>query len=168
MKEIENHCKKIKVNYIQVILSFLIFDEAAFLISFIWLICCLFDSQQFQGYMTIVIIWSIALGFNLISIIYSIFCPCYLKTYHDDIEIKFFRKKYYIKRNQIISIEHYTCNFIQAILYWLYWLDWSFECGPLTLSTYVKYRDENGNVRKVFFISSTKTIKNIFPNAKIN
>ncbi len=160
MRETENHCKKIKINYINVILFFIIFDEAAFFISFIWLICCLFDSHQWQGYMTSVIVWSVALGFNLISIIYSIFCPCYLKTYHNDIEIKLFRKKYYIKRNQIISIEHYTCNFIQAILYWF------IEGGPL--NTYVKYSDENGHVRKVFFISSTKTVKNIFPNAIIN
>ena len=51
----------------------MIFDEAAFLIFFIWLICCLFDSQAMEGYMTSVIVCSIALGFNLISIIYLFF-----------------------------------------------------------------------------------------------
>ena len=113
-----------------------------------------------EGYMTSVIVWSIAFGFNLISIIYLFFCPCYLKACHDDIEIKLYRKKYYLKKDQIFSIGHYTCSFIQTILYWF------IENGPL--NTYIKYRDENGNTKKVFFTCSTKTIKNIFTNAIIN
>ena len=106
MNEIGDTCKKIKINYFQFILFFLIFDEATLFISLIWIICCLFDPQQWQEYMPSVIVWSIALGFNLISIIYSFFCPCYLMIYNDHIEIKLFRKIYHIKENQIMSIKH--------------------------------------------------------------
>lgn len=106
--------------------------------------------------MNFVIVWSIALGLNLISIIYSVFCPWYLKTQDDNIGIKLFRKKYHITKNQIVSVEHYTCNFLEAILYWF------IEGGPL--NTTIKYRDDLGSVENIYFICTTKAIKKIFPN----
>lgn len=151
-----NSCLKIKINSIQPFLSTLCLDLVAIVISIIGIICCLFDSQQWQGYMTFVIIWSIALGFNLIGLFYYAICPYYLKDYNNELEIKIFRKKYHITREQIISVNHYACNILEAIFY-LFIMG-----GPL--NTTIKYRDNLGNIQEIFFICTTKSIKKIFPD----